>query len=93
MALNDGRVVLEFAESDFVVGFDATSAGQQCLMTAVATVRAPAPSLDTWWTRWQVVVPCHVSGVVLIGEVRNGREQFRRMVDEGFGFGVQRRAG
>ncbi|MGY4098786.1 hypothetical protein ACW2Q0_04355 [Nocardia sp. R16R-3T] len=62
-------------------------------MTIVAAVRAPAPNLDTWWTKWEVPIPDHAPAEILIDEVRNGREQFRRRIDDWLGVDLRRRAG
>lgn len=82
----DGRPIrLEFAESDFMLRFKGSGADHQCRMTISATVRAPSPSLDTWWTEWDVPVPRHAAGPLAVKEVMNGRARFRRMVQDRFG--------
>jgi hypothetical protein len=81
-SIDDSRILLEFAESDFALRFKGRGADRQCQMTVSAAVRAPSPSLDTWWSEWDVPVPRHAAGPLAVQEVVNSRARFRRMVED-----------
>lgn len=85
----DGRqILLEFAESDFALSFSVDGMNHRCRVTFAAAVRAPAPSLETWWSKWDVPVTRHASGEIVVDEVLTGKARFRRLVDEWLGLAV-----
>lgn len=53
--------------------------GRTLVMTA--TVRASAPRLDTWWTRWESpITGCADAGPVAVAELLAARRRFSRML-------------
>jgi hypothetical protein len=83
--ITDDRVWVLFPESDFVVqtrpaeGFDAVQ-----LSFSVA-VRAPEPSLETWWDKWLVSTDHGNQVAVVRREILAGRQMILRMLEEYFG--------
>ncbi|MGN5236458.1 MULTISPECIES: hypothetical protein [unclassified Rhodococcus (in: high G+C Gram-positive bacteria)] len=81
----DDRLWFLFPESDFVVqSRPAAQINVVHLFFSVA-VRAPEPSLETWWDKWSRTVDRRDQVEVARREVLAGRNMILRMLEERFG--------
>lgn len=83
--VSSDRLLLLFPESDFAVRTGSThKPGEMRLIFSVA-VRAPDPSLETWWDKWSVYIDRRDPVAVVLSEIRVCRDRYLRMLDERFG--------
>lgn len=83
--ISNDRLWLLFPESDFVVRIRSDHRTDEVSLVFSVAVRAPMPSLETWWDRWTVSAHRSNLASVTLREVLSTRNDFLRMLDERFG--------
>ena len=73
-------VVIEFPEADFAVTIREAGPTSMLHSTIAATVRAPAPDLSTWWTRWDLASDKSHLVAAHLNEIQAHRRRFQEMV-------------
>jgi|GEM_PF-5644012 len=84
---DEDRLWVLFTESDFLIQSGPGDDDNTVHLTFTVTVRAPAPSLETWWDKWTVTAGRDHQFEVARQEVINGRNMILRMLDDRFGIG------
>lgn len=79
------RLWLFFPESDFVIHARSTDDPGGIVLVFSVAVRAPEPSLETWWDKWSVPTDRRRQTEVVLDEVLSTRDSVLRMLDERFG--------
>lgn len=83
----DDRLWVLFPESDFVIQTRPADGPDSVHLIFSVAVRAPEPSLETWWDKWSVPAERRVQAEVACDEILTSRKMILRMLDERFGAG------
>ncbi|WP_241383755.1 hypothetical protein [Rhodococcus sp. CH91] len=83
----DDRLWVLFPESDFVIQTRPADGPDSVHLIFSVAVRAPEPSLETWWDKWSVPAERRVQAEVARDEILTSRKMILRMLDERFGAG------
>jgi hypothetical protein len=78
------RLWVLFPESDFAVRIDPTGADATTRVSISAAVRAPAPSLETWWCEWTLACTGRDLCADLGAEITRRRRRYVQMLQERF---------
>lgn len=78
------RLLILFPESDFAARVESVLPGPGTRVSISVAVRAPAPSLETWWCEWTLACTGDDLPADLYTEVSRMRHRYRQMLAERF---------
>lgn len=84
MEVAEDRLWLLFPESDFVVRTEPTRSPDDVNLVVTVSVRAPEPSLETWWDRWSISSARRDLATIALTEILACRNGVLRMLEERF---------
>lgn len=84
--LNEDQMWVLFPESDFVVRTRPVAGADHAVRLKFSVaVRAPEPSLETWWDKWSVTIDRSDQVAVVRREILAGRKEILQMLEDRFG--------
>jgi hypothetical protein len=81
----DDRLWFLFPESDFMLQTRPADELDVVHLIFSVAVRAPEPSLETWWDKWSISIDRGDQVEVARREILAGRKMILRMLEERFG--------
>lgn len=85
MEITEDRLWLLFPESDFMIQSRLAEEHDIVRLVFSVAVRAPEPSLETWWDKWSISIDPRDQVEVARREILAGRKRVLRMLEEHFG--------
>ncbi|MCD2113501.1 hypothetical protein LQ384_20530 [Rhodococcus rhodochrous] len=83
--INEDQMWVLFPESDFVVRTRPVEGSDHAVRLKFSVaVRAPEPSLETWWDKWSVTTDRDNQVAVVRREILAGRREILQMLEDRF---------